>query len=104
MVGGMWFGLYATDDKKEQKALKKLDWLVNLTKEEYESELKKKHPSTRDYNPLQPANMPKQIALLGEGAEVVQRDPQELYGDSDVGPELTVEDITAPAPVEMKPE
>ena len=97
MVGGMWYGMYATESKEEQKALGKLDWIHKMTKEEYEEELKKKPPSTNEYKPLPQGGTQKQVALLGEGAAVVQEGPLETYGEQET--ELTVEDITKPAPV-----
>ena len=95
MIGGVWFGLYVTDDKKEQKVLGNLEWITKLSKEEYDNELKKKRRSSSDFNPSPQGGRPKQVAIQGEGAEVVQRNPQEGSGDAKA--ELTIDEITKPA-------
>tara|TARA_R100000808_G_scaffold24814_1_gene58518 strand:- start:8467 stop:8883 length:417 start_codon:yes stop_codon:yes gene_type:complete len=99
---GVWWGIYETSDSEEQDALDGMDWIYKLSKEEYDREIKKKHPSTSDFKPLpQPRQQrSKQIAIEGEGAEVVQNVPQESSGEKDK--ELTVEDIVKPAPVRKR--
>ena len=97
LIGGMWFGLYATDDKKEQKALDKLEWIIKLSKEEHDNELKKKRQNTGSYSPLPQGGRQKQVAILGEGAAVVQKGPPETSGKPES--ELTIAEITKPVPV-----
>ena len=95
MYGGVWWGMYETDDKKEQKALDKIEWIIKITKEEYDGELKKKRQNTSDFSPLPQGGRPKQVAIQGEGVEAVQRDPQDSSGEAKT--ELTVDEITKPA-------
>lgn len=52
-IAGVWYGLYQTDSKVEQKALSKEPGVSELSSEEHTSELKKKVTQSAEFNPLQ---------------------------------------------------
>ena len=52
LVCGVWFGQYSTKDSKEQKALAKLKTVIEVTKEDWDIQNKKKASLTEDFKPL----------------------------------------------------
>lgn len=52
-IAGVWYGLYQTDNKVEQKALSKEPGVSEMSSGEHASELKKKVAQTAEFNPLQ---------------------------------------------------
>ena len=52
LIGGVWWGIYATDDKDRQKALKEEPTVTELKKADYEDAVKKKAMPAADFNPL----------------------------------------------------
>ena len=53
MLAGVWYGLYETEDKAEQESLGEQGNIHEISKEEYEEELKKKANLSTEFNPLQ---------------------------------------------------
>lgn len=51
-LGGVWYGLFTTDCKVEQKALSEEDGVSEMTEGEYNAELKKKATPSAEFNPL----------------------------------------------------
>ena len=52
LVGGVWWGIYTTDDKDEQKALKSEKGVTEVKKDKYEDIVKKKAMPSGEFSPL----------------------------------------------------
>ncbi len=64
LTGGVWWGLYSTSNKSEQKELTKVGGVTEMTKEEYEAENKKKQVPSGEFNPLPTLSSAKQSQQL----------------------------------------
>lgn len=103
LLGGVWWGIYATDDKDRQKALKEEPTVTELKKAEYEDAVKKKAMPAADFNPLptlSSAKAVRQPLTQVEDAGPVQSVLQDKQAREEAVEEVSVDDALSVGPTD----